>query len=60
MEDAQLYDVFLSALEQMDAVLGEQSMPVEQFATLVQLVLAQYRVGAIPPLWTVSLWAPFT
>lgn len=49
MEDAQLYDVFLSALEQMDAVLGEQSMPVEQFATLVQLVLAQYRVGAIPP-----------
>ena len=49
MEDAQLYEVFLSALEQMDAVLGEQTMQVEVFARLVQLVLSQYRLGAIPP-----------
>ncbi len=49
MEDVQLYEIFLTALEQIYAVLGTEPVTLENFAELVRLVLSQYQVGTIPP-----------
>lgn len=45
----QLWDILVSALEQLYAVLGELSWDGEVFVRLLSLLLRQYDVGTIPP-----------
>ena len=45
----QLWEILLSALEQMYAVLGDTVWDSEHFVRLFQLLLRQYDVGTIPP-----------
>ena len=46
---SQLWEILLSALEQMDAALGESHWDNESFSRLFRLLLSQYDVGTIPP-----------
>ncbi len=45
----QLWEILLSALEQLYDVLGETSWEPEYFSRLFRLLLSQYDVGTIPP-----------
>ena len=45
----QLWEILLSALEQMYAVLGDMVWEAEHFLRLLRLLLSQYDVGTIPP-----------
>ena len=45
----QLWEILLSALEQMYDTLGETAWEAEHFARLLRLLLSQYDVGTIPP-----------
>ena len=45
----QLWEILLSALEQLYDVLGETVWEPEHFARLLRLLLSQYDVGTIPP-----------
>lgn len=45
----QLWEILLSALEQMYDVLGETVWEPEHFTRLLRLLLSQYDVGTIPP-----------
>lgn len=45
----QLWDILLSALEQMYDVLGDTHWEPEHFTRLFRLLLSQYNVGTIPP-----------
>lgn len=45
----QLWEILLSALEQMHDVLGETAWEPEHFTRLLRLLLSQYDVGTIPP-----------
>lgn len=45
----QLWEILLSALEQMYDVLGDSSWEPEHFLRLLRLLLSQYDVGTIPP-----------
>lgn len=45
----QLWEILLSALEQLHDVLGETIWDTESFTRLFQLLLSQYQVGTIPP-----------
>ena len=45
----QLWEILLTALEQMYDVLGETQWEGEQFTRLFRLLLSQYDVGTIPP-----------
>ena len=45
----QLWEILLSALEQMYDVLGETQWEAEHFTRLLRLLLSQYDVGTIPP-----------
>ena len=45
----QLWDILLSALEQLYDVLGETAWDSEHFTRLFTLLLSQYDVGTIPP-----------
>lgn len=45
----QLWEILLSALEQMYDVLGETHWESEHFVRLLRLLLSQYEVGTIPP-----------
>ena len=45
----QLWEILLSALEQMYDVLGQTHWEPEHFASLFRLLLSQYDVGTIPP-----------
>ena len=45
----QLWEILLSALEQMYDVLGESQWDGEHFTRLFRLLLSQYDVGTIPP-----------
>lgn len=45
----QLWEILLSALEQMYDVLGQTHWEPEHFARLFRLLLSQYDVGTIPP-----------
>ncbi len=45
----QLWEILLSALEQLYDVLGETYWEPEHFARLFRLLLSQYDVGTIPP-----------
>ena len=45
----QLWEILISALEQMHDVLGETQWEPEHFTRLLRLLLSQYDVGTIPP-----------
>ena len=45
----QLWEILLSAMEQMYDVLGETYWSEEHFSRLFRLLLSQYDVGTIPP-----------
>ena len=45
----QLWEILISALEQMYAVLGDTAWETEHFVRLLRLLLSQYDVGTIPP-----------
>lgn len=45
----QLWEILLSALEQLHDVLGETHWEPEHFVRLFRLLLSQYDVGTIPP-----------
>ena len=45
----QLWEILISALEQMYDVLGETTWEPEHFSRLFRLLLSQYDVGTIPP-----------
>ena len=45
----QLWEILLSAMEQLHAVLGETAWDTENFTRLFKLLLSQYDVGTIPP-----------
>ena len=45
----QLWEILLSALEQMYDVLGQTYWDMEHFSRLFRLLLSQYDVGTIPP-----------
>lgn len=45
----QLWEILLSALEQLHSVLGETIWETENFTKLFTLLLSQYDVGTIPP-----------
>ncbi len=45
----QLWEILLSALEQLHDVLGETVWEDDTFARLLKLLLSQYDVGTIPP-----------
>ena len=45
----QLWEILLSALEQMYDVLGDTHWEAEHFTRLFRLLLSQYDVGTIPP-----------
>lgn len=45
----QLWEILLSALEQMDNILGSTVWEPEIFTRLLTLLLSQYTVGTIPP-----------
>ena len=45
----QLWDILLSALEQLESVLGETTWDSETFTRLLRILLSQYDVGTIPP-----------
>lgn len=45
----QLWEILMSALEQMYDVLGETAWEPEHFVRLLRLLLSQYDVGTIPP-----------
>ena len=52
----QLWDILLSALGQLNNILGESHWDSEAFVRLFRLLLSQYDVGTIPPvLDTVSI-----
>jgi len=45
----QLWEILISALEQMYDVLGDTHWEPEHFSRLLRLLLSQYDVGTIPP-----------
>lgn len=45
----QLWEILLSALEQMDATLGQSYWDNDSYLRLFRLLLSQYDVGTIPP-----------
>lgn len=47
-EYRQLWEILVSAMEEMDAVCGDAPMDLQKFASLLPLVLGEYDVGSIP------------
>ncbi len=47
-EYQQLWEILLTAMEQLDAVLGQTHWDPETFSRLLRLLLSQYDVGTIP------------
>lgn len=56
----QLWEILLSALEQMHDVLGQTQWEPEHFARLLRLLLSQYDVGTIPPVLDAVQVGPVT
>ena len=54
----QLWEILLSALEQMYDVLGQTHWEAEHFVRLLRLLLSQYDVGTIPPVLDVVQLGP--
>ena len=57
---SQLWEILISALEQMYDVLGEIVWEPEQFVRLLRLLLSQYDVGTIPPVLDAVQLGPVT
>lgn len=56
----QLWEILLSALEQMYDVLGETYWDSDSFVRLLRLLLSQYDVGTIPPVLDAVQMGPVT
>ncbi len=56
----QLWEILLSALEQMYDVLGDTYWDAEHFCRLLRLLLSQYDVGTIPPVLDAVHMGPVT
>lgn len=56
----QLWEILLSALEQMYDVLGSTHWEAEHFTRLFRLLLSQYDVGTIPPVLDAVQMGPVT
>ncbi len=56
----QLWEILMSALEQMYDVLGETYWESEYFTRLFRLLLSQYDVGTIPPVLDAVQMGPVT
>lgn len=56
----QLWEILLSALEQMYDVLGQTSWDSDHFVRLLRLLLSQYDVGTIPPVLDAVQLGPVT
>lgn len=56
----QLWEILLSALEQLYDVLGKTHWDGEHFARLFRLLLSQYEVGTIPPVLDAVQMGPVT
>ena len=56
----QLWEILISALEQMYDVLGETVWEPEHFVRLLRLLLSQYDVGTIPPVLDAVQVGPVT
>ena len=54
----QLWEIVLSALEQLHDVLGETVWETENFTKLFALLLSQYDVGTIPPVLDAVMVGP--
>lgn len=54
----QLWEILLTALEQLHDVLGETAWDTENFARLFKLLLSQYDVGTIPPVLDAVIAGP--
>ncbi len=47
-EQEQLYEILMTAIEQLELVLGAQELELERFLQLFRMLLGQYQVGSIP------------
>lgn len=47
-EQQQLYEILMTAIEQLELVLGGQEMELERFLQLFRMLLGSYQVGSIP------------
>ncbi len=56
----QLWEILVSALEQMHDVLGQTHWEAEHFVRLLKLLLSQYDVGTIPPVLDVVQFGPIS
>lgn len=56
----QLWEIIVSALEQLHDVLGKTCWEPEHFARLLRLLLSQYDVGTIPPVLDAVQMGPVT
>ena len=54
----QLWEILLSALEQMGDVLGQTVWDSDSFVRLLTLLLSQYNVGTIPPVLDAVMVGP--
>lgn len=54
----QLWEILLSALEQLYDLLGQTSWSAETFTRLLRLLLSQYDVGTIPPVLDAVMVGP--
>ena len=54
----QLWEILVSALEQMYDVLGDTAWDSETFTRLLRLLLSQYDVGTIPPVLDTVMAGP--
>jgi len=54
----QLWDILMTALEQLYDVLGDTSWDMETFTRLFKLLLSQYDVGTIPPVLDAVMVGP--
>lgn len=55
---SQLWEILLSALEQLHDVLGNTAWDSEHFTRLLRLLLSQYNVGTIPPVLDAVMAGP--
>ena len=54
----QLWEILLTALEQLDDMLGQTAWDAETFTRLFRILLSQYDVGTIPPVLDAVIVGP--
>ena len=54
----QLWDILLSALQQLNDMLGDTAWDSDSFVRLLRLLLSQYDVGTIPPVLDTVMVGP--